>query len=205
MGAFVLGLSAALALWAFEFGRSLAGLDRHSKDELDKLKAEITQLRVEREKAQSIADTADSLLKTEKTTLDRLTQQLKLAEATNAELKSDLGFYERLIPASGDGISIRGLQVQVLEPGKIRYLMLVIQSGKSKSEFKGRYDIAITGVLDGKPWTQAALGGSKSLSVMQSARFEGVVEVPVNVVVKTVQARILDGVGVVKSTQQARF
>lgn len=205
MGAFVLGLSAALALWAFEFGRGLAGLDRYDKDEVDKLKGEIAVLRTEREKAQSIADTADSLLKTEKTTLDRLTQQLKLAETTNAELRSDLGFYERLMPAPGDGVAIRGLQVQVLEPGKISYLMLVMQSGKVKTEFKGRYDMSLVGTQDGKPWTQSAAGGSKSLSVTQSARFEGVIDVPVNAVVKTVQARILDGAGTVKSTQQARF
>ncbi len=205
LGAFVLGLSAALALWAFEFGRGLAGLDSHSKGELEKLRAETLQLRADRDKAQSIADTAESLLKTEKTTLDRLTQQLKLAEATNAEYKSDLGFYERLMPAPGDGIAIRGFQVEVVEPGKIRYLMLAMQSGKIKTEFKGRYDISAVGTLDGKPWAQVAVGGSKALSVTQSARFEGMIDVPPNAVVKTVQARILDGVGTVKSSQQARF
>ncbi len=204
-GAVVLGLCAAVGLWAFEVGRGIAGLDRSSKEELEKLRAENVQLRTDRDKAQSIADTAESLLKTETTTLDRVTQQLKTAEAANAELKSELGFFERLMPAPGDGLAIRGFQVEVVGPGKLRYLMLVIQSGKSKAEFKGRYDLSVAGTQDGKPWNQTALGGPKSLSVTQSARFEGVVEVPANVVVKTVQVRIVDGVGTVKSTQQAKF
>ena len=34
----VLGFSAALALWAFEFGKNVAGLDRRSTDELQQLR-----------------------------------------------------------------------------------------------------------------------------------------------------------------------
>ena len=67
------------------------------------------QLRAERGKparrsatrAQSIANTADSLLKTERVTQDRLNQQLSQAEAEIISLKGDLGFFERLLPAAG--------------------------------------------------------------------------------------------------------
>jgi hypothetical protein len=205
LAALILGFSAALALWAFEFGRGLAGLDRSSKDELEQLRAEVVQLRSERDKAQSIANTAESLLKTEKSAQESLVQQLRTAEATNQTLRSDLGFYERLLPAPGDGLAIRGFQVEAMTEGKFSYLMLVIQSGKSRGEFKGKYDMSVTGTLDGKPWTQQVVGGAKPLTVTQSARFEGVLELPPNVVVKTVQARIMDGAGIVKSTQQVRF
>jgi hypothetical protein len=37
--ALVFGFSAALALWAFEFGKDIAGLDRGSKEELAQLRA----------------------------------------------------------------------------------------------------------------------------------------------------------------------
>src|SRR5213083_2727736 len=66
VAALMLGFSAALAMWAFEFGKDIAGLDRHAKEELTKLRLEVEQLRGEREKAISIANTAESLLKTEK-------------------------------------------------------------------------------------------------------------------------------------------
>ena len=39
--ALMLGFSAALALWAFEFGRSIAGLDAGSREELKHLRAEV--------------------------------------------------------------------------------------------------------------------------------------------------------------------
>src|SRR5882757_2272088 len=65
--ALVLGFSAALALWAFEFGKSIAGLDRRSVDELRQLRVEVAKLRAEREEAQSVANTAQSLLTAEKT------------------------------------------------------------------------------------------------------------------------------------------
>ena len=40
MYAVALGFSAAIALWAFEFGKDIAGLDRGSKEELARLRAE---------------------------------------------------------------------------------------------------------------------------------------------------------------------
>src|SRR5580658_9055567 len=72
--ALALGFSAALALWAFEFGKNIAGLDRNASDELHQLRVEVTQLRDEREKAISIANTAESLLRTERTVQDKLAQ-----------------------------------------------------------------------------------------------------------------------------------
>jgi hypothetical protein len=205
VGALLLGFSAAVALWAFETGRNLAGLDKGSKLELERLRNEVRSLREDRDKAQSIAHTADSLLKTEKVTLEQLTEQLRKSETTVQSLKADLGFYERLLPAPGDGVAIRGFQVEVVEPGKLKYLMLVIQSGKQRGEFRGRYEVSATGTLDGRPWQQSTLGGSRAMNVTQSARFEGLVEIPSNVTLKTVQARISDSVGAVKSTQTARF
>ena len=79
--ALAFGFSAALALWAFEFGKDIAGLERGAKEELAQLRADVQRLRDERERAVSIANTADSLLKTERATQEKLTQQLRQAEA----------------------------------------------------------------------------------------------------------------------------
>ena len=43
--AMMLGFSAAIALWAFEFGKSIAGLERGDKEELLQLRAEAGLLR----------------------------------------------------------------------------------------------------------------------------------------------------------------
>src|SRR5207244_2732860 len=116
--ALALGFSAALSLWAFEFGKDIAGLDRGSKEELQRLRAEVDQLRAEREKAISIGNTAESLLKTERTVQEKLAQQLKTAEADNLALRNDLGFFERLLPiAKTEGVLIRSLQADQTMPG----------------------------------------------------------------------------------------
>ena len=116
--ALAFGFSAALALWAFEFGKEIAGLERGAKDELLQLRSEVQRLRDERERAQSIANTADSLLKTERATQDKLMQQIRQAEAEVLALKGDLGFFERLLPAAGEGLAVRAMQAELVQPGQ---------------------------------------------------------------------------------------
>ena len=122
-GALVLGFSAAIALWAFETGKDLAGLDRSAKAELARLRDEQAGLKEERDKAQALANTADSLLKTEKAAEDRLAAQLRQSEADKLALKADLGFFQQLIPQGGgtpEGLAVRGFQVEVAAPGHVR-------------------------------------------------------------------------------------
>ena len=49
VAALALGFSGALAMWAFETGKNIAGLDRDAKEELSRLRVEVAQLRDERE------------------------------------------------------------------------------------------------------------------------------------------------------------
>jgi hypothetical protein len=199
------GFSASLALWAFEFGKEIAGLERTSKEEVTQLRSELEKLRTERERAQSIANTADSLLKTERVTQERLSQQLRQTEAEILALKADLGFFERLLPASGDGLSVRALQAEALRPGQLRYQLLVMQSGRSPAEFKGRYELQLTGTLDGKPWTFTPQPAQRALALKQYARVEGMLEHPDTAVVKSVQVRVLDGGGGVRASQTVKL
>jgi hypothetical protein len=199
------GFSAALALWAFEFGKDIAGLDRVSKDEIALLRAELQTLRAERERAQSIANTADSLLKAERATQDKLNQQLRQTEAEVLALKADLGFFERLLPAAGEGLAVRALQAEALQPGQLRYQLLVMQSGRSPAEFKGRYELQLAGTLEGKPWTFAPASATRPLSVKQYARVEGLVDHPTPAVVKTVQVRVLDSNGGLRASQTLKL
>ena len=200
------GFSAALALWAFEFGKDIAGLDHDAKAELAGLREEVAQLRAEREKTLSIANTADSLLKTEKAAQDKLVQQLKQVEADNQALKNDLGFFERLFPAgASEGIVVRGLQAEVVAAGQVRYQMLLMQAGKAPPEFKGRCEVMLSGTLDGKPWQTAQSGGVQTLLLKQYLRVEAMVDHAPAAVVKTVSVRVIDGQGVVKATQTVKL
>lgn len=203
--ALAFGFSAALALWAFEFGKDIAGLERGAKDELLLLRSEVQRLRDERERAQSIANTADSLLKTERATQDKLMQQIRQAEAEVLALKGDLGFFERLLPAAGEGLAVRALQAELVQPGQLRYQLLLMQSGKAPTEFKGRYELVAAGTLDGKPWALALPSGAQPISLRQYARVEGRLDHPEAAVVKTVQVRVIDSKGGVRATQTVKL
>jgi hypothetical protein len=203
--AVMLGFSAALALWAFEFGKDIAGLDRGDKEELVKLRAEVSQLRTDHARARQVADTADSLLKTERATQQRLASQVRQLEAENQALQVDVNFYQRLLPTSGEGLQLRGLQAEPKGPGQLRYQLVVVQNGKNTAEFKGRYDLMLQGQLEGKPWTQALPGGPQSLLIRQVTRVEGMIEHPPGAVIKAVQVKVLDAQGATKALQTLRL
>jgi hypothetical protein len=205
--AVVFGFSASIALWAFEFGKGLAGLDKDAKAELVRLREEVSQLRDDRDKAQAIANTAESLLKTERAAEDRLAAQLRQSEADKLQMRADLGFFERLIPAggAGEGLSVRGFQASTDSPGHLRFQLLVMQAGKAAAPFNGKYDLTLGGTLDDKPWSVAAPAGPQQLSVKQYARVEGVVDYPARAVVKTVQLRVTDAGGSVRAMQTLRM
>jgi hypothetical protein len=208
--AVALGFSAAIALWAFEFGKDIAGLDRSSREEVMRLRAELDGLKEESERAQAIANTADSLLKAEKVAQERLAAQLKQAEAENLALKADLGFFERLLPvaggaATGGALTVRGFHVEPATASQLRFQLLVMQNGRPSAPFEGRYELTMNGELEGQPWSASLPGGTKPLQVKQYARVEGRIDHPEGAVVKTVQVRVLNGSGAVMATQMAKL
>jgi hypothetical protein len=210
--AIVFGFCAAIALWAFEFGKDIAGLERGSKEELQQarsqlevLRAEVLNLKEERNKAQSIANTVDTLMTSEKVAQEKLAVQAKQLEADNQSLRDDLGFFEKLIPTAGvQGIAIRGLQAEVRNEREIKWQVLVIQALKNPPEFSGRLELTFTGVLNGKPWAAALPGGAQAFKLKQYGRIEGVFELPPQAVIKGVTAKVLDG-SVTKAVQSIKL
>ena len=195
VGAVMLGFSAAIGLWAFEFGKNIAGLDTNAKDELKLLREEVVQLRQDRDKAQTIANTSGSLLTAEKAAQEKMTAQLKQLESDNRLLRDDLGFFEKRLPAGGaDGVAIRGLQAELLSASQLKWQVLVIQPVKNAPDFNGKMEITFNGMLAGKPWTATLPGGAQDLQFRQYRRIEGVLDFPPQAVVKTVTAKIVEGV-----------
>jgi hypothetical protein len=193
--AIVLGFCGAIALWAFEFGKDIAGLDTGAKEELLRLRGDMAKIREERDKAQSVFNTSASLLTAEKTAQERLSAQVKTLEAENRQLRDDLGFFENMMPANGaEGVAIRALQAEVLAGGsQIKWQVLVMQPGKKIGEFRGKLEVSISGTLGGKPWTMDLSGGAQPLAFRQYRRVEGMVDLPPQAVVKNVSAKVMEG------------
>jgi hypothetical protein len=192
--AIVLGFCAAISLWAFEFGKSLAGLEAGAKEELLRLRDDVAKLRLERDKAQSVFNTSASIITAEKSAQDRLAMQIKSLEAENLALRDDLGFFEKLIPTGGaEGVAIRALQAEVLGGTQLKWQVLVIQPVKNAQEFRGKLEMSIGGTLNGKPWMMPMPGGAQPLQFRQYRRVEGMVDLPPLAVVKNVSAKVLDG------------
>ena len=210
--AIVLGFCAAIGLWAFEFGKDIAGLEKGSKEELMQLRTEVTALRgelaavkAERDEAQSVANTADTLVTAEKASHEKLLAQVKQLEADNRLLRDDLGFFEKLIPAGTvEGLAIRGLQAELIAPTTLKWQTLVMQPGRNTQEFNGRLEITFVGTVNGKPWTATLPDGAMPIKVKQYGRMEGELALPPQVLVKSVSARVLEG-SVVRATQTIKL
>lgn len=194
VAAIVLGFCGAIALWAFEFGKSIAGLDAGTKEELVRMRADADKLRTERDKAQSVVNTSASLLTAEKAAKETLATQVKALEAENRQLRDDLAFFERLIPAKGDQrVAIRGLQAEVVAGTQLKWQVLLIHPVKNASEFHGQLEVKVSGTLDGKPWMLDVGGGPQPLQFRQYRRVEGLVDLPPHAVVKIVLAKVVEG------------
>lgn len=192
--AIVLGFCGAIALWAFDLGKQIAGVDVGLKDEVSDLRDDVAKLRLERDRIQSLLNTSGSAMTVERAAQERLVTQVRALEAENRALREDLGFFEKLIPAAGnETIAIRGLQAEVLAGTQLKWQVLVIQPVKNAPEFRGRLELSLSGTLDGKPWMMPLPGGPQPLQFRQYRRLEGMVDLPPEAVVKNVSARVVEG------------
>lgn len=199
--AVMLGFSGALALWAFEFGRDIAGVDRDAQAELQRWRMEATDLRAELSVARAESSTSQSQLTAERAMIEQLQVQIRQLEADNQSLRNDLGFFERLIPAGdGDALAIRGLQAERLSATQWRWQVLMIQAARRAPEFRGTLEISFTGTLAGKPWSARHAPAPQSVLVKGYLRQEGLVDLPAQAEVRSVTAKVLQG-NAVRSVQ----
>lgn len=209
VAALMFGFSAALALWAFEFGRSIAGLNPGGRDASElvvTLRQQLDEAKHARDQAQAVANSVDSLLKAERVTQQRLAEQVKALEVETQALKDDLGFFERLLPASGAGLSVRGLHVEPAGASQWRFQLLVMQQGaRNQPDFKGRIEVLLSGSHDGKPWTSTPPAFGQAVVFRQYRRVEGLMSAPSSVAVKEVQVRVLDDAGQLRTSQILRL
>lgn len=201
----VFGFCSAIGLWAFEFGKVIAGIDGNTREELSSLQLDLDKAKSQRDEAQLVANTAQTLLTAEKAAQAQLLAQKKQLEADNMALRDDLGFFEKLIPSPGvEGLAIRALQAEMQEDRRLRWRTLLIQPQKNVAGFKGSLEITCSGLLNGKPWSMALPGGPVPVAFDQFGRFQGVIDLPPQVVLKTVAVKVMEGT-VVKASQSVRM
>lgn len=195
MLALVLGFCGAISLWAFEFGKHIAGLDKDRQLELDSLRTEVVTLRAERAQLnQQIDNTTSSLLMAEKAAQEKLLSQIRQLEADNRALRDDLGFFEQLVPpAAGQSLNVRSLQAEVLGGTQLKWQVLVIQAARKAPQFDGTLEVTLSGTLNNKPWSMPLPGGAQKLQFKQYQRIEGLVDLPPAAVVKTVSVKVMEG------------
>ncbi len=210
--AVVLGFCAAIGLWAFEFGKEIAGIDdgrieylaRLERDVAD-LQRELEIMKEERDKALALANTSTTLMTAEKAAQERLGTLNKQLEVDNQRLRDDLGFFEKLIPTVGtEALAIRGLQAEVQDGRQVKWQVLVIQPLKNAPEFSGRLEISFSGLQAGRPWVATLPGGAQTIKLRQYARAEGVFDLPPQTLLKGVSVKVMDGT-MVKAVQSIKL
>jgi hypothetical protein len=216
--AVVLGFCGAIALWAFEFGRDLAGVEsgrgpvsytEELQQQLADAKRQASRMKDERDDALSKANTAATLMATEQAAQERLAEINKQLQADNQKLRDDLGFFERLIPTDGgsEELAIRGLQAAVQRDAQgqsIKWQVLVIQPQRNAREFNGNLEVSFIGVQSGEPWVAQLPQGPQPIRLRQYVRAEGTFQLPPDTEIKSVRAKVLQG-DTVRAEQTAKL
>lgn len=203
--ALMLGFSAALALWAFEFGKQIAGVDRGSRAEVEALREQLTAVREQYAASRAVANSAETMLKAERAAQERLAEQLKALEQRNAEQADDLAFFETLLPAgNGSGWTVRGLKAVAESAGQLRCQLLVMrqEAAPSRSAPRLRWELVLEGQAHGKPWTQTEVG---ALEGRPYQRIDRLVSFPAAAVVRQVTAKLYDANGAVLVSETRRL
>jgi hypothetical protein len=211
--AIVVGLGGAIAMWAYDLGRSLTGFNpAATKEQLADFKEQIEKLSLERDQFSTTVNAAESQLNIQRSAQTQLATQVKALESENTKLKEDLAFFESLLPADTgtQGVSIRRLKAEIIAPNQLRYRLLVMQGGKGERDFIGNIQLAVTVFQGGKsammvfPEASSADTEKFKLGFKHYQRVEGILTLPEGASMKMVQARILEK-GQIRAQQSANL
>lgn len=203
----LLALGAVFAMLAYVFGRqSMAA-------EGDKAREQAALLRQEVERLDGVLAAAESMRNIERATQEQLAEQVKALESENARLKEDLSFYERLLPAKpgADGVAIRRFTAKAVPPNQLRYRLLILASnGIDKQGFAGKAQLIVTAIQKDRrlvivfPQPDSPEEQHFSLRFRHYQRLEGMLNLPEDALLKSVQARILEN-GQIKAQQTVKL
>lgn len=209
--AVVLGLSAAIAMWTYDLGRSFTGFKPGATaEQLSAMQEQLREISTERDRFQTTVNAAESQLNIERSLQAQLNRQIKTLESENVKLKDDLSFFESLLPTNtgAEGIAIRRFKVEMTEPGQLRYRLLLMQGGKLVPDFTGSYQLILTLAQEGKSammtFPKSDATDKFKLSFKHYQRVEGLLALPEGATVKSVQIKVLER-GALRAQQSANL
>lgn len=187
----------------YEYGRDFAGPDRRELvTHNEQLAEQLQQTAAERDRTTELANSYEGELKVARAAQEQLAQQVRSLEDDNNRLKEDLAFYDSLLPAgkSDKGIVIRSFRLQPDEESqRMRFRLLIQQSGKADKDFVGSVQMEVRFTRDGGnflyelPEADATPERSKAfeLSFRHYQRLEGAFTLPDGAVARSVLVRVL--------------
>ncbi|HTY65092.1 MAG TPA: DUF6776 family protein [Alphaproteobacteria bacterium] len=210
----VLALALALAGWIYDAGRRYAGFDRsESQNEISYLREKQSSLEGEVTRLRVIANSSESQLQIDQSTVQRLTQQVKGLEEENIRLKENLAVFENLAAGGvkANGVSLGRLRIEPdATPGKYRYYLLVSQHGaEAKQEFRGALQFHVTlRAASGQtnvvvlPRSDDPDASKFQVSFRAFRSLEGSFRVPADATIMRIEARLIQN-GAVLASQSA--
>src|SRR5258706_15614143 len=142
-------LAAGAGVAIYEYGRDFAGPDRRElAAEIEQLSVQLRETAAERDRGTALANSYEGELKVERAAQEQLMEQVRALEGETTRLKGDLAFYDSLLPAgkSDKGIVIRSFRLQPEdEPQsqRMRFRLLIQQSGKAERDFAGSVQLEV--------------------------------------------------------------
>jgi hypothetical protein len=205
--AVILGVALGLAGWIYDAGRRFAGFEQtQSEQQLDALRAELTRFQEENQQLRKVANSSESVLQIGQTAQQNLEQQIRRLESENGQLKEELAVLESVGKCGGNSANVApGLSHLLVEPdaasGNYRYRMLMTSgNGQGDREVVGSVQFAVTGVQKDKTVILVVPGAAR-VSFRRLLRHSGNFQVPADVKIKDVEARLLVGGAVAATTK----
>lgn len=196
-------LATVAGLMLYEYGKRFGAPDRSELvAELDQARTTLARTTAERDRQAAAAVSWENQLKVERAAQEQVKVQLHQLESENARLKSDLSFFESLLPmpAEAKGVVIRSFRVQPdAEPNSLRYRLLVQQAGRPDHDFVGAVTLIVNLQQDGRaavmqlPDPELPKAGPAPLAFRHYQRVEGSFAVPSGSTVRSVLVRIQSG------------
>ena len=214
--AVMLAFSAALAAWMYDAGRRFAGFDRSEvEQEINAARSELAKLHEELQRLRAVANASDSKVSIERTTQQKLAQQIRSMGQENARLREELAIFESMLSseaASAAPLSVLRFKVEPdVLPGEFRYRVMLLASGARRGkEFQGKLELVVGLTEDGRsamitvPGTGDADAANFRLGFKHFQRIDGIFRVSPKAKVTSVQLRVYEtGSAEPKVTQNA--
>ena len=202
--AVLLGIAAAAAGWIYDAGRRFAGFDRSEVvQELTLVRAQLESASAELHRLRAIANAADSRVSIERTTQEKLAQQVRALEQELARVREELAMVEQMLTSEErhtQTLSIYRFKVEPdVLPGEYRYrLLLLTPTDRRGRDFNGRLELVVSLQEGGQnammsfPEPGDAAAASFRLAFKYFRRVEGTFRVNPKAKVESVQARVYE-------------